>query len=110
MIPKKSNFKTRQLVACALLAGFAAAGALAATTDIANVPLATGTPLPPNVLLTLDNSGSMDWDFLPDNIDPAISNGTSPSNPCMTENGGSTSNNCTRDDPPREAGGQNGSQ
>src|SRR5215467_11465940 len=109
MIPNNTNSLVRKLVACAILAGTAAAPALAQTTDISSVPLASGTPLPPNVLFTLDNSGSMDWDFLPDYVDPNISSNTSPNNPCMTEKGGSTSAKCTRGDPPHEAGGQFGS-
>ena len=47
------------------------AGAHAATTDISTVPLNTysapsSTDVKPNVLFILDDSGSMDWDFMPD--------------------------------------------
>src|SRR5262245_54744940 len=109
----KSNSLAPQLAACAMLAGLAAAPAFSGTTDISNVPLASGTPLPPNVLFTLDNSGSMDWDFLPDYVDPKsvadAGGGVSPNSPCMTDSTGSTTTNCYRGDPPHEAGGQNGS-
>jgi hypothetical protein len=113
MITKKSNTSVRRLVACAMLAATAAAPVLAQTTDISSVPLASGTPLPPNVLFTLDNSGSMDWDFLPDYVDPkstADAGGTvSPNNPCMSDSSGSTTTNCYLGDPPHSTGGQNGS-
>jgi len=41
----------------------------AAVTDIANSPLVTGvtTPVQPNVFLMMDDSGSMGWDYMPDN-------------------------------------------
>ncbi len=42
--------------------------ALAATVALANAPLATSTTtsVKPNLLFILDNSGSMDWDHMPD--------------------------------------------
>ncbi|WP_299798529.1 PilC/PilY family type IV pilus protein [Ramlibacter sp.] len=45
--------------------------ALPATTDLSTVPLPTYTvgstvDIKPNILFVLDDSGSMDWDFLPD--------------------------------------------
>ncbi|HQS58189.1 MAG: hypothetical protein B7Y56_04490 [Gallionellales bacterium 35-53-114] len=42
----------------------------AATVALANAPLAnsTTTSVKPNLLLVLDNSGSMDWDHMPDDI------------------------------------------
>jgi type IV pilus assembly protein PilY1 len=45
--------------------------ALSALTDIASVPLASSstTVVKPNILFTLDNSGSMAWGFMPDSID-----------------------------------------
>ncbi len=44
--------------------------AQAALTDIASVPLASSssTIVKPNILFTLDDSGSMGWVFMPDNI------------------------------------------
>lgn len=44
--------------------------AQAGITDLADVPLATTLPpIPPNLMFILDNSGSMDWDFLGDYVD-----------------------------------------
>lgn len=42
--------------------------ALAQPTDVANVPLSTTTPtvIKPNVMFILDDSGSMAWDYMPD--------------------------------------------
>jgi type IV pilus assembly protein PilY1 len=59
----------RHLLSLALVAGFAAPlPAPAALTELATSPLATSTTstVKPNVLLLLDNSGSMDWDHMPD--------------------------------------------
>lgn len=36
-----------------------------AAIDIPNVPLQSGTVVPPNILYILDDSGSMSWDFMP---------------------------------------------
>lgn len=49
----------------------AAPATRAALTDIANVPLASSstTVVKPNILFTLDNSGSMAWGFMPDDIE-----------------------------------------
>lgn len=59
------------LSALALTACLAAAPlAMAAMTDIANVPLASSstTVVKPNILFTLDDSGSMGWGYMPDGI------------------------------------------
>ncbi|MBK7472040.1 MAG: hypothetical protein IPI73_16970 [Betaproteobacteria bacterium] len=59
-------------VPSSVLLGFLfAAGVQAAQTDISTVPLETysapsSTDVKPNVLFVLDDSGSMDWDFMPD--------------------------------------------
>lgn len=47
--------------------------ALAATVALATSPLATSTTstVKPNLLLVLDNSGSMDWDHMPDDASDA---------------------------------------
>ncbi|MBX3664716.1 MAG: hypothetical protein KF834_03430 [Burkholderiales bacterium] len=47
-----------------------APAAHAAMTDIANVPLASSstTVVKPNILFTLDDSGSMGWGYMPDGI------------------------------------------
>lgn len=42
--------------------------ALAANTDLATAPMVTSSPslVLPNIFVMMDDSGSMDWDFLPD--------------------------------------------
>ncbi|MFZ5465006.1 MAG: pilus assembly protein [Pseudomonadota bacterium] len=52
-------------------AAAAAAGALtlgipAAATDLADVPMAVKNTVQPNIMFTLDDSGSMQWDVMPD--------------------------------------------
>lgn len=62
--------KTRLLASLGLilLLFFAAGGARAGTTDLASSPLVTSasSSVQPNLFLLLDDSGSMDWDYLPD--------------------------------------------
>jgi len=64
------------------------------------VPLAStfGANLLPNVLFTLDDSGSMAWDYLPDYVNDA--------NKCMNKSDGTTA--CLFGDPPYSAGGPQG--
>ena len=71
-------------IGCALIAGAASA----ATTDISNVPLASasGSTVLPNLLFTLDDSGSMDSDYNPDYVNDT--------NKCLTNSGGGTT--CVR--------------
>jgi len=53
------------LVLAALLG--TSASALAAVTDIANAPLASASSdIKPNIMFILDDSGSMNWDHMPD--------------------------------------------
>lgn len=63
----------QRLLAAAVLATFLAAPppAAAQLTDIANSPIssASTTTVPPNVMLILDNSGSMNMESLPDEMD-----------------------------------------
>src|SRR5512146_2628372 len=64
-----SRSTARDFLLIGLLAGIAAPlPALAASVALATQPLATSTTstVQPNVLLVLDNSGSMDWDHMPD--------------------------------------------
>ena len=73
----------RRLAGAARLLGATAvaltvAGAGAQTTDISNVPLANSgnTVLAkPNVMFILDDSGSMGWDYMPDDIGDTSSYG-----------------------------------
>jgi type IV pilus assembly protein PilY1 len=52
----------------ALVLSAAALNSQGAPTSIATVPLATSSTssVLPNIMYVLDDSGSMDWDFLPD--------------------------------------------
>lgn len=60
----------QKILACMVLcAGLAVPNALhAALVDLAQAPLAssTSTAVLPNIMFTLDDSGSMGWDFMPD--------------------------------------------
>lgn len=60
--------KIRVTVWAMLLALGTGIDANAATTDLASAPLATASnaTVRPNLLFTLDNSGSMAWNYLPD--------------------------------------------
>lgn len=56
-----------------VLACVAPSFAIAGITDVAPAPIFTvttaSTEVKPNVMFVLDDSGSMDWDFMPDNAD-----------------------------------------
>src|SRR5207253_6183915 len=93
----------KRLLAYGLAANLAAQPAFAQVA-ISQLPLASagGSNIVPNVLFTLDNSGSMSSDYIPDYVNPAAS--FMPGNPCMTDSGGS--NLCAVGDPPYSAGGQ----
>jgi len=62
---KTRLFANLSLILTLLLA---AAGARAGTTDLASSPLVTSasSSVQPNLFLLLDDSGSMDWNYLPD--------------------------------------------
>ena len=66
-----SHCKSAFVGLVALLAAALPLRALPGTTDLSSVPLptyATGSSVDvkPNILMVLDDSGSMDWDYLPD--------------------------------------------
>lgn len=68
-------------VAAILLAAGSTVATLAAATDLSPVPLPTYTigssvDVKPNILMVLDDSGSMDWDFMPDWAVLAYNNGS----------------------------------
>ncbi|MDY0057440.1 MAG: PilC/PilY family type IV pilus protein [Methyloversatilis sp.] len=63
-IPSRSSWRQRALNA-ALLAAFTSTPAMA-QTEISNLPLVLNVTAAPNVLMILDNSGSMDYESLPD--------------------------------------------
>lgn len=61
----------------AVLALLGLVAAVSGATDISTVPLSTysatsSTDIKPNVLFILDDSGSMDWDYMPDQTNSAI--------------------------------------
>ena len=60
-----------QSAAAPLVLLFMAGAAIAAATDVANAPLFTSSnsSVKPNIMFVLDDSGSMAWDFLPDDAD-----------------------------------------
>jgi type IV pilus assembly protein PilY1 len=65
-----TKIRTFKIAGCWLM-GFAFSNLSAAVTDISTVPLPTlslpsSTDVKPNVFFVLDDSGSMDWDYLPD--------------------------------------------
>jgi type IV pilus assembly protein PilY1 len=70
-IPAANGFSAARSLALAMLLCAAPLPALSALTDIASVPLASSstTVVKPNILFTLDNSGSMAWGHMPDSID-----------------------------------------
>jgi type IV pilus assembly protein PilY1 len=69
MKPRTSSTASLGILALAACLVIASA-AQAALTDIANVPLASSstTVVKPNILFTLDDSGSMGWGYMPDGI------------------------------------------
>lgn len=100
----------KNIVSASLPRLFAALGALlfsaglhSAVTDIASAPVITSsnnaTPVPPNLMFVLDDSGSMDWDFLPDwtndsyckRSSGAVDTGSSSSRCCRNRSSGTDS-------------------
>jgi type IV pilus assembly protein PilY1 len=85
------------------------ASAQASTVDISSTPLSnsTATVVKPNLMFVLDDSGSMDWDFMPDWANDGFcrASGATPANSgtwdracCQAANGGGSGNNaCYRD-------------
>jgi type IV pilus assembly protein PilY1 len=72
MKPHPSSFALRTLAALSVTWGSLAPAQLgwAASTDISNSPLINATvSVKPNLMFILDNSGSMEWDYLPDDPD-----------------------------------------
>ena len=93
-------FKTTTLLLAGLAALLAMGTAIPASVTISTVPLATssGANILPNLLFTLDASGSMGWDFLPDYVND--------NQKCMTNSAGG--NTCSYGDPPWQTGGSTG--
>jgi type IV pilus assembly protein PilY1 len=97
-----------RVTAAALIACLPAAAAHAALLSISNNPLssASSASVKPNLLLTFDSSGSMGWDFMPDNAAPDISSDfgetASTAYNCLQQGAGPNTgnNNCSLGDPP----------
>ncbi|MBS1196233.1 MAG: Tfp pilus assembly protein tip-associated adhesin PilY1 [Proteobacteria bacterium] len=95
--PKRSQ----RIIAGTLIAAMLLPGApLAATTDLANIPLAqatTTTAILPNIHFIIDTSGSMDWDYMPDYLPNGYCKGSNATGTnyrcCRTAEGGSISSN-----------------
>lgn len=95
-----TSMRTAFLVVLCSLTCVANGPLRAAPTDIATSPLASSSSLSvlPNILFTLDDSGSMGWDFLPDYVND--------SNTCKTRADGT--HNCMGGEPPYNSGDFNG--
>ncbi len=71
---KTNNIFALRKISLALLLAFSGSAphALAALADLADGPLSTGiggsTVLKPNLALVIDDSGSMDWEYMPDAV------------------------------------------
>ena len=63
----KNFFRLGMVVCAALLSGVLASIPMPAQASltIPTTPLATGTALPPNIFVLVDDSGSMGWNFMP---------------------------------------------
>ena len=93
----------RRLLSSALLALCLGTIAYASETDLASAPLGTASSATvlPNLMFILDDSGSMNWDYMPDNV-YELANGTAVNN-CKQCSSGSCSNydtQCRPGDPP----------
>jgi len=109
----KNRSVSMRAALCLVLACMAGQAAAAGPTDISNVPLGTssGRGILPNLLFDLDDSGSMNWDFMPDYVSPNTGGSAlTQSRPCMvdTNKSGNGSAYCYPSDPPYAAGGPHG--
>src|SRR5512139_2744702 len=86
----------------AVICGTLAVQAFGASTDISNVPLSSSSNalVKPNLLFTLDSSGSMDWDYMGDNVNPDDSKNTGTDKAYTCRNDVNGNNNCYAGDPP----------
>lgn len=73
----RSNLKRNRRPLFGVLATLLAISAFSANAALIlpSVPLQSGSTVPPNIWFILDDSGSMDWDFMPDSV-PAITTPT----------------------------------
>ncbi|GAB3784407.1 pilus assembly protein [Dyella agri] len=63
---KAAGFLARLLVTSVLVCAAGIGPAMAASVSVDQSPLIIQRSLPPNLVLMLDDSGSMDWDYMPD--------------------------------------------
>ncbi|PTD97188.1 pilus assembly protein [Pseudothauera lacus] len=59
---------------CATFVALLSASASYATVAIDQMPLVVPQPIPPNIMFILDDSGSMDWNYMPDSV-PSMTSG-----------------------------------
>ncbi len=92
-------------IAAAITLAMAARVAQSDVTDLASAPLfqTSSTQVLPNLFLTVDTSGSMGWDFVPDNVNPDTSG--SGGTPCKPN---TSTSSCNEGDPPFYASVFNG--
>jgi type IV pilus assembly protein PilY1 len=87
--------KKSKLLSSVIFAGLTAVSGFAysAQTDISSTPLITGgaQPVLPNIMLLLDDSGSMEWQFMPDNVLYVPAATTTNSVNCRSSSGGMAS-------------------
>jgi len=73
MLKKYSKFKSLKLMLLMLVVGMLPANVFSAPPlNLPNVPLAVSILAEPNVVMTLDNSGSMNWTITPDSLRGAL--------------------------------------
>jgi len=106
---KQRNFDFKPLALAAVLGALTMAGSsLAQLTDISNAPMSSASSIQvlPNLLFTLDDSGSMAQDYNPDNTGVNSYDDWTQSFNCKLN---STGNNfCNRTDPPFYSSAVNG--
>lgn len=92
----------------AFAAAMLALAAGAATLDLSTVPLttATNTAVKPNLMFILDNSGSMEWNYMPDWVTSEQGGGNT--NYCKGSTGGTADTQCAERLPPFYATSFNG--
>jgi type IV pilus assembly protein PilY1 len=61
--------RTPSLFAALAVFGLFSAPASSQWASVAQAPLSLATNPKPNVMFILDDSGSMDWDYMPDDLD-----------------------------------------
>jgi type IV pilus assembly protein PilY1 len=88
----QTQARIRLLLILAILFGAFFSGHANATVTIDQTPLTVESPLAPNIMLMLDDSGSMAWDFMPDicylDNGGTNSDGSAKLIPCNTDSNG----------------------